>query len=74
MYPSQEGRLPAGAAPEITRTDWGKNDDGSFRFDIFSNSYPEKTTWTMTPDGLLHLEASPLKKWMSNVEFYRHLL
>ena len=63
------GPVAAGAQTEIISTDWGMNSNGSFRFEINSKSYPEKMTWTLTPDGLLHLEASPLSRGMGNVDF-----
>ena len=63
------GPVPAGAESKITGTQWGKDVEGNFGFVISTDNYPEKITWTLHKNGLLKLEASPLEKWITDVDF-----
>jgi hypothetical protein len=63
------GPVPAGADSEVTGTIWKKDADGNFVFEISTNNFPEKITWKLHKNGLVNLEASPLKKWLSEISF-----
>ncbi|MFW5756603.1 MAG: glycoside hydrolase family 2 TIM barrel-domain containing protein, partial [Tangfeifania sp.] len=63
------GPVAAGTETEVTETTWRKNSKGNFVFEITTDNYPEKMTWTLQKNGLLKLEASPLKKWLSDISF-----
>lgn len=55
------GPIPIGMESEVTGTSWKKDDQGNFVFEISSQGYPEKMTWRLEKNGLLYLEASPVK-------------
>ncbi|MEZ5199721.1 MAG: beta-galactosidase, partial [Bacteroidales bacterium] len=55
------GPVPVGLESEITGTNWSEDDEGNFVLEIISKGYPEKITWKLQKNGLLYLEASPLK-------------
>jgi hypothetical protein len=63
------GPVPAGTESVITGTRWEQNAEGNFVFEISTNKYPEKMTWTLHKNGLLKLEASPLQRGMTNIDF-----
>jgi hypothetical protein len=63
------GPVPAGVKSEVTETSWEKDNEGNFIFEISTSNYPEKMTWKLEKSGLLLLEASPLKKWLRDVDF-----
>jgi hypothetical protein len=63
------GPVPAGVDSKITGTTWGKDAEGHFIFEIKTDNYPEKMTWKLHKNGLLKLEACPLKKWLSDISF-----
>jgi hypothetical protein len=63
------GPVPAGVKSKITSTEWGQDDDGNFWFEIATDNYPQKMTWTLVKNGLLKLEASPLQKGMQGTDF-----
>jgi hypothetical protein len=37
--------------------------------EILTNNYPEKMIWTLYKNGLFKLEASPLRKRLSDIDF-----
>jgi hypothetical protein len=55
------GPAPVGVDSEVSGTSWGKDAGGNFIFEITSKGYPEKMAWKLGKNGLLNLEASPLK-------------
>jgi hypothetical protein len=63
------GPVPAGAESKITGTRWEKDAEGNFVFEISTDNYPEKMTWSLHKNGLLKLEASPLQQGIRNVDF-----
>lgn len=63
------GPAIVGADSKVTGTNWEKDNDGNFVFEVTYDNYPEKTTWKLLKNGLLMLEASPLKRRMNNVDF-----
>ncbi|HKK10565.1 MAG TPA: glycoside hydrolase family 2 TIM barrel-domain containing protein, partial [Bacteroidales bacterium] len=63
------GPATAGMETKITGTNWGKDADGNFVFETTTDNYPEKMTWKLHKNGLLKLEASPLRKWLSDISF-----
>ncbi|MFW5822815.1 MAG: glycoside hydrolase family 2 TIM barrel-domain containing protein, partial [Tangfeifania sp.] len=63
------GPVAAGTETEVTETTWRKDSEGNFVFEITTDNYPEKMTWTLHKNGLLKLEASPLRKWLSDISF-----
>jgi hypothetical protein len=63
------GPVPAGAESKITGTHWQKNTEGNFVFEISTDNYPRKITWTLHKTGLLKLEASPLQRGIRDVDF-----
>jgi hypothetical protein len=63
------GPVAAGIKGDVTSTEWDKQKDGSFRFEITTNNYPHKMTWTFMKSGLLKLEVSPLRERLANVDF-----
>jgi hypothetical protein len=54
------GPIPVGVNSEVTGTKWGKDNNGNFTFEILTEGYPGKMTWTLEKSGLLKLEANPL--------------
>ncbi len=63
------GPKPVGVPSKITGTKWEKNAEGNFTFEITTDHYPARITWTLFRSGLLKLEASPLQNWVSNIDF-----
>ncbi len=63
------GPVAAGGNHEVSDIKWGKDEEGIFVLEVTSESYPETFTWKLHKDGLLLLEASPLQKWMRDVDF-----
>jgi hypothetical protein len=63
------GPVPAGVESKITGTQWEKDSEGNFVFEISTDNYPEKMTWTLYKNGLLKLEASPLQRGIANVDY-----
>lgn len=63
------GPVPAGVKTSDLKTSWKKNEEGSFIFEIISDSYPERTIWTLQKDGLLRLEVSPLTGWLNDISY-----
>ncbi|MCF8364088.1 MAG: hypothetical protein K9G70_15865, partial [Prolixibacteraceae bacterium] len=63
------GPVPAGIESEITGVQWKTTGNGNFQMEITTENYPEKITWTLKKDGLLKLEASPLKRRLRNIDF-----
>jgi hypothetical protein len=63
------GPVPAGAESKITGTQWAKDTKGNFIFEISTDNYPDKMTWTLQKNGLLKLEAAPIKKNINNIDF-----
>ena len=63
------GPAPAGVESKITGTQWEKDTEGNFVFEISTDNYPEKMTWILHKNGLLKLETSPLHKWFREVDF-----
>lgn len=63
------GPVPAGVDSDVTGTTWGKDDNGNFTFEISTQNYPEKMTWTLEKNGLLKLEASPLEPRLRDIDF-----
>lgn len=63
------GPLPAGTSPGVKSTQWGKNAEGNFVFEIHSESYPEKMTWELQKNGLLMLQASPPASRLNEIDF-----
>ena len=63
------GPTGTGVESKVTETNWEKDSDGNFVFEISTDNYPEKITWKLHKNGLLKLEASPLRKWLSDISF-----
>jgi hypothetical protein len=63
------GPLPVGVDSDLTGAVWGIDCDGNFLMTISTSGYPEKMTWKFMKNGLLALEASPLKSRMHDVDF-----
>lgn len=55
------GTIPAGVESEVTGTKWEKDAEGNFVFKITYSKYPEKVVWKLEKNGLLMLEANPLR-------------
>lgn len=65
---SLKGGFAAGANTETKNTSWEKDQNGDFIFTVENSKYPETITWKLQKDGLLLMEASPLKG-ASNVDY-----
>ena len=63
------GPTVSGTASKITNVEWKTDDDDHFVMEISTDNYPEKMVWKLTKDGLLWLEASPLKSNIRDVDF-----
>lgn len=63
------GPKPVGVSSKITGTRWGKDGKGNFTFEITTDHYPARMTWTLSRSGLLKFEASPLQNWVSNIDY-----
>jgi hypothetical protein len=63
------GPIPAGLQSEVTGTHWGKDAAGNFVFETSWSKYPRKISWKLEKNGLLLLEADPLKEGMKEVDF-----
>ena len=63
------GPKPVGVSSKITETKWEKDAEGNFSFETSTDHYPSKMTWTLFKNGLLKLEASPLQRGVSNIDF-----
>ncbi len=63
------GPVAAGVKTKVTKTTWGKNTEGNFIFEITTDNYPEKMIWKLEKSGLLQLEASPLHKRFTDIDF-----
>ncbi|WP_297095522.1 glycoside hydrolase family 2 TIM barrel-domain containing protein [uncultured Draconibacterium sp.] len=63
------GPVATGVEHEVTGTEWKKNEDGSFQFEITTKTYPRKITWTLEKSGLLKLVANPLRDGVFDVDF-----
>lgn len=63
------GPKPVGVPSKISGTKWGKDAEGNFTFEISTDNFPSKMTWTLFKNGLLKLEASPLQRGVSNIDF-----
>ena len=55
------GPVPAGVDSKVEGTKWGKDENGDYKIEVLYSGYPEKVVWTLNKNGLLGLEASPLK-------------
>lgn len=56
------GPVSVGLQSEPIETAWKKDEAGNFMFKIASKGYPEKVIWKLLRNGLLYLEASPLRR------------
>ena len=63
------GPTPAGVESKIKGTEWKKDAEGNFIFEINTDKYPNKITWKLHKNGLLLLETSSLNNWMNDVDF-----
>ena len=63
------GPVPAGVRSKVTGTKWEKDGKGNFRFEISTDNYPQKMTWTLEKSGLLLLETSSLQKTLRDINF-----
>jgi len=63
------GPVPAGIESDVTGVNWKLQNDGCFMLEVSTNNYPEKMIWTLHKNGLLKLEASPLRKRLSDIDF-----
>jgi hypothetical protein len=63
------GPKPVGVPSKITGTKWGKDGEGNFTFEITTDHYPARMTWTLFRSGVLKLEASPLQRWASQIDY-----
>jgi len=63
------GPVPAGIESVVTGVHWKLRNDGCFMLEVSTNNYPEKMIWTLHKNGLLKLEASPLRKRLSDIDF-----
>ncbi|HCE58388.1 MAG TPA: beta-galactosidase [Prolixibacteraceae bacterium] len=55
------GPVSAGGGSAVTGTKWEKDAEGNFVFEIKYSNYPEKVIWKLEKNGMLMLEASPLR-------------
>ena len=55
------GPVAAGIDSEVTGTSWKTDERGVFIFETSFSKYPEKVVWKLEKNGLLNLEASPLR-------------
>lgn len=63
------GPKPVGVPSKITGTKWAKDAEGNFTFEITTDHYPAQMTWTLFRSGLLKLEATPLQRWVSQIDY-----
>ncbi|MGV8093614.1 MAG: glycoside hydrolase family 2 protein [Mangrovibacterium sp.] len=63
------GPVPAGVQSEVTGTKWEKDTEGDFVFETTYSAYPEKMVWKLGKNGLLMLEAGPVKSGMKDIDF-----
>jgi len=63
------GPITVGTDTKITGTKWQKDNHGNYVFEITTNNYPQKMTWTVYKTGLLKLEVDPLQKSISNFDY-----
>ena len=55
------GPVSAGIDSEVTGTSWKKDESGNFIFETTYSKYPEKVVWKLEKNGLLKMEANPLR-------------
>ncbi|NCB06576.1 MAG: beta-galactosidase [Bacteroidia bacterium] len=55
------GPAPAGVESDVSGTQWQKDNQGNFIFEISYSKYPGKAVWKLEKSGLLGMEASLLK-------------
>jgi hypothetical protein len=55
------GPVVAGVESEATGTKWETDANGDFVFEITYSKYPERVVWKLEKNGLLLLEANPLR-------------
>ncbi|MGE0019253.1 MAG: glycoside hydrolase family 2 TIM barrel-domain containing protein [Draconibacterium sp.] len=62
------GPVPAGITSKVKGVKWGSLENGDFSIEVLYAGYPEKMVWTVKKNGLLGLEAGPLK-YAADVDF-----
>lgn len=62
------GPVPAGVTSKVEGVKWGSLENGDFSIEVRYAGYPEKIVWTVKKNGLLGLEAGPLK-YAADVDF-----
>lgn len=55
------GPVPAGVASKVEGVKWGSDINSDYKIEVLYSDYPGKIVWTIKKNGLLGLEAGPLK-------------
>lgn len=55
------GPVSAGVTSKVEGVKWGSLENGDFSIEVLYAGYPEKMVWTVKKNGLLMLEANPLR-------------
>jgi hypothetical protein len=55
------GPVPVGADSKVEGAKWGKDENGDYKIEVLYSGYPKKIVWTLNKNGLLGLEANPLR-------------
>jgi hypothetical protein len=63
------GPAPVGVETKVTATRWEKEANGNFILEITADHYPGRMRWMLNRNGLLKLEASPLRGRMNQVGY-----
>lgn len=63
------GPVPVGVETEVVGTQWNRNENGEFYFEISYSQYPKKAVWTFHKNGLLELEAEPIKQSLVDIDY-----
>ncbi len=63
------GAFPVGIESEIKKVDWSLDADKAFQLNVAYAKYPSQLKWTVTPKGLLKLEAEGLYQAAKDIDF-----
>lgn len=63
------GPVSAGVDAEVREVLWGKDEDGGFVMTTTYDDFPHKSVWKMYDNGLISLEAGPLKGHLKGIDF-----
>ncbi len=63
------GPVPVGVETELKEVNWKTDNEGNFVLETTYSRYPGKMVWTVFKNGLVKLEADPIKGRLTNIDF-----